>query len=241
MYKSEEKQGIAIRDCGVPREDLYVVTKYAGEAESATKSFATSLKKLGLDYVDLFLIHFPFPAKNDQELQSQWAEMEEIKASGKARSIGVSNFLVEHLEAILKTAKVKPAINSIEYHPYLQTEGLLDFHKKHGIAVSCYGPLAPLNAAPDGTVAYFWKALADKYGVSEAEIGLRWCLDQGCVAITTSGNAERMELFGSRLHSFKLEDQDIKDIGHLGKDKHFRVYLKPKFAPWDAKLSKQIL
>lgn len=222
----------------MPREDLYVVTKFDGESKSVTESFDASLKKLGLDYVDLFLIHFPFPAKDDQELQRQWAGMEEIKASGKAKSIGVSNFLVEHLEAISKTAKVKPAINQIEYHPYLQTEGLMDYHKKHGIAMSWYGPLAPLTKARGSAVAKLWKELASKHNVSEAEIGLRWCLDQGCVAITTSSNPDRMKLYGSRLHSFKLSEKEIADIADAGKDNHLRVYLKPKFAPWDAKVTK---
>lgn len=216
-----------------------MVTKYDGESESVTESIVTSLKKLGLDYVDLFLIHFPFPAKNDQELQRQWAEMEAIKASGKARSIGVSNFLVDHLEVILKTAEVKPAINSVEYHPYLQTEGLMEYHRQHGIAMSWYGPLAPLSAASGSAVANLWKELAIKHGVSESEIGLRWCLDQGCVAITTSSNGERIKLFGSRLHSFKLTDKEVTEIADAGKDSQLRVYLKPKFAPWDAKVTKK--
>jgi diketogulonate reductase-like aldo/keto reductase len=217
---------------------MYVVTKYAGDTKSVKDSFNASLEKLGFDYVDLFLIHFHHTAENDQELQRQWAEMEEIKASGRAKSIGVSNFLVEHLEAILKTAKVKPAINSVEYHPYLQTAGLMDYHKKHGIAMSWYGALTPLTKAPDSAVAKLWKELASKYGVSEAEIGLRWCLDQGCVAITTSSNPDRIKLYGGRLHSFSLTEKDISHIADAGKNNHLRAYLKPRFAPWDAGVTK---
>ena len=114
--------------------------------------FNVSLEKIGLDYVDLYLIHGPWFAETDEDLQQRWSELEQIKESGKAKSIGVSNFLQVHLEAILKTAKVKPAINQIEYHPYLQHGDLLDFHKKHNIAVSAYSPLTPVVTAKGGPV-----------------------------------------------------------------------------------------
>lgn len=124
----------------MPRDQLYVVTKCTHvppPGASLEAAFAASLEKLGLDYVDLYLIHEPFFADGKpEELQAKWAQMEAIRASGRARSIGVSNYMQKHLEVLLQTAKVPPAINQIEFHPYLQHGGLLDFHREKGIAVS---------------------------------------------------------------------------------------------------------
>lgn len=130
MYNTEEELGTAIKQSGVAREKLFVTTKVIHNIEDIPGAIDASLKKLGLDYVDLYLIHEPFFAKGDDAvLQKKWAEMEAVAASGKAKSIGVSNFLKPHLEAILKTAKVRPAINQIEFHPYLQHGDLLAYHK----------------------------------------------------------------------------------------------------------------
>lgn len=124
----------------MPRDKLYVVTKCTNvppPGESIETVFETSLKKLGLDYVDLYLIHEPFYGdEKPEELQVKWAQMEKIKESGRARSIGVSNYLQKHLETTLQTAKIPPAINQIEFHPYLQHGTLLDYHREKGIAVS---------------------------------------------------------------------------------------------------------
>lgn len=139
-YSNEEELGRAIREAGVPREQLYVVTKCSDvppPGESIETAFELSLKKLGVEYVDLYLIHAPYFADGKpDEMQAKWAQMEKIKESGRARSIGVSNFLQGHLETVLQTAKVPPAINQIEFHPYLQHGKLLDFHREKGIAVS---------------------------------------------------------------------------------------------------------
>lgn len=139
-YSNEAELGQAIREAGVPREKLYVVTKCTHvppPGESIEAAFEISLKKLGLDYVDLYLIHEPFFADGKpEELQIKWAQMEAIKDSGRARSIGVSNYWQKHLEVVLQTAKIPPAINQIEFHPYLQHGNLLDFHREKGIAVS---------------------------------------------------------------------------------------------------------
>lgn len=139
-YSNEAELGQAIREAGVPREKLYVVTKCSKvppPGESIETCLETSLKKLGLAYVDLYLIHDPFFADGKpEELQVRWAQMEKIKESGRAKSIGVSNYLQKHLEVVLQTAKIPPAINQIEFHPYLQHGSLVDYHREKGIAVS---------------------------------------------------------------------------------------------------------
>ena len=230
VYGNEEELGQAIKAGSVPREQLYVTTKIPAEKKgSATDSFNVSLEKLGLDYVDLYLIHGPWFAETDEDLQQRWSELEQIKESGKAKSIGVSNFLQVHLEAILKTAKVKPAINQIEYHPYLQHGDLLDFHKKHNIAVSAYSPLTPVVTAKGGPVDPLYTKLAEKYGVTESEVGLRWVIDQDIIALTTSNKVERLEGYLSKLPKFKLTQDEIAEISKLGAKKHFRGFWKNKF------------
>lgn len=197
------------------------------------EAFDLSLRKLGLDYVDLYLIHGPWFADSDAELQQRWADLEAIKASGRAKSIGVSNFLQEHIEVLLETAKIPPAINQIEFHPYLQHGRLVDFLRQKNIAVAYYGSLAPLTSAKGGPVEPAWQRLADKYGVSESEIGLRWCIDQGLVVITTSANEDRMERHLSSLPSFTLTAGEVDDVSELGQQKHFRGFWTAKFGADD--------
>ncbi|KAL1903638.1 hypothetical protein Sste5346_000267 [Sporothrix stenoceras] len=235
VYGNEEELGAAIKAGGVPREKLYITTKYDPKPDGTVEeSFALSLKKLGVDRVDLYLIHKPFwNGITDEQIQSRWAELEVIQASGRASSIGVSNFLQNHLEALLKTAKVVPAINQIEYHPYLQHGGLVAFHQKHGIATSAYGPLTPIVRAKGGPVDPVYATLAKKYGVSEGDVGLRWVIDQGIVAITTSSNTERLQNYLNRLTSFNLTPKEVEDISTEGDKKHFRAFFKTTFAEDD--------
>ncbi|KND94453.1 NAD/NADP-dependent indole-3-acetaldehyde reductase [Tolypocladium ophioglossoides CBS 100239] len=229
-YNNEEELGAAIEASKIPREQLFVTSKISATVKkSAQEAFDLSLKKLGLDYVDLYLLHGPWFADSEAELQQRWADLEAIKASGRAKSIGVSNFLQAHIETLLKTAKVPPAINQIEFHPYLQHGGLLDFLRKNNIAVSCYAPLTPLTNAKGGPVDADWKQLSEKYGASESEIGLRWCIDQGLVVITTSSKKERLERYIHKLPLIKLSPKEVADISELGNQKHFRAFWKDKF------------
>jgi diketogulonate reductase-like aldo/keto reductase len=212
-----------------------VTTKVIVHIADIQGAIKSSLKKLQTDYVDLYLIHAPFFAnggKDEAALQRAWAEMEKLHEAGLAKSIGVSNFYPEHLKAILKTAKIKPALNQVEFHPYLQHRDLLALHKEEGIATASYGPQTPITKAKGGPVDDYLAALAKKYAVSEGDICLRWCLDQDIVAITTSSKEQRLSDY-LRSTTFKLTPEEVRTIGELGEQKHYRGFWTDKFGPDD--------
>ena len=224
VYNTELELGKAIKDCGVPREQLFVTTKCTKTTSNIQEHFDESLKKLGLDYVDLYLLHQPFDYQgNPIILQSAWAVMEKIAASGKARSIGVSNFYREHLEAILETCEARPAINQIEYHPYLQHGDLIMYHRNKDIKLAAYSPQIPITKAANGPVTPIIEKLAKKYAVGPGEILLRWVLDQGIVVITTSSKEQRMSDM-LRAVTFDLTPKEQEEITEAGKTHHHRGY-----------------
>lgn len=186
------------------------------------------MKKLQLDYVDLYLIHSPFFANSEKDLQDTWAEMEQLQAKGLAKSIGVSNYRPKDLEAVFKTAKVRPAVNQIEFHPYLQRLELLEFHKANGIATTAYAPLTAVTRAAPGPVDDVMEGLTKKYAVSAGEISLRWCIDQDVVPITTSSKEQRLSDY-LRAATFKLTPVEIKHINEAGQQKHHRGFWGKKF------------
>ena len=154
--------------------------------------------------------------------------MEDIAASGKAKSIGVSNFFQPDIEAILETAQARPAINQIEFHPYLQHGNLIQYHKNKDIKLSAYSPQVPITKASEGPLTPILEKLAKKYAVNPGEILLRWCLDQNVVAITTSSKEQRMSDM-LRTVTFKLTPKELEEISETGNSFHHRAYWTDKF------------
>ena len=216
-YENEETVGKAIRQSGVAREELFITTKLWRENlgyKSTKKAFATSLKKLDLDYIDLYLIHWPANAKNYDNWQEanneSWRAMEELVKEGKIKNIGVSNFWPEHLEPLLKAATIKPVINQIEFHPgYWQPE-VTKYCKEHDILIEAWSPLARGKVFENEEI----KNIAKKYDKSVAQVCLRWILEHNVVVIPKSSTPERIE-DNFDIFDFQLQPEDIKTIDNL--------------------------
>jgi diketogulonate reductase-like aldo/keto reductase len=228
VYNTEAELGQAIKESKVARDKLFVTTKVMQNIGDIPAALDASLKKLGLDYVDLYLIHAPFFAKSDQDLQEKWADMETLLASGKTKAIGVSNYMKAHIDATLATAKVRPAMNQIEYHPYLQHGELVPYLKNQNIRVAAYGPLIPLVKKAGGPLDPKLDELARKYAVNPGEILLRWSLDMGIVPITTTSKEQRMSDM-LRVFTFTLNPKEVEDITEIGNSHHARGFWNHMF------------
>lgn len=212
MYGNEESVGKAIAKSGIAREELFVTTKLNNDRhgrQEAQKALDESLSKLGLDQVDLYLIHWPQP-KRDAYVDT-WRGFEEAKAAGKTRSIGVSNFQIPHLDRLAAETDAVPSVNQIEVHPDFGQAVLREYHRDHGIATEAWSPLGqggPL--LQDGVVL----ALAEKYGRTPAQIVLRWHLQLGNIvfpkSVTPSRIVENFDVFG-----FELADDDVATLTGL--------------------------
>ena len=175
------------------------------------------------------MIHTPFAATSPDQLQAAWRGMERCLERGLARNIGLSNFALSHLKAVLEVATVKPAMNQIEMHPYLQQPELQDFLKKQNIAVEGFASLTPLTKAAPGPVDPICANLAEKYHVSQSAIMLRWVIDQGASVVTTSGRRDRLEGYLREVPSFTLTPGEVVEISRVSVGKRFRGFFTEDF------------
>lgn len=209
IYGNEEGVGAALQASGIPRDDLFITTKlWNTHHTNAQEAIDASLEKLGLDYVDLYLIHWPTPGKGT--FVQAWKSLIEIAESGKARAIGVSNFFIEHLQRVIDETGVTPAVNQIELHVNFQQNDLRAFDLRNGIATEAWYPLGggTVSDAPE------LKAIADAHGKTVAQTILRWHLQSGNVVIPKSSRKERMaENFD--VFDFVLTDAELGTIGTL--------------------------
>ncbi|KAF6747855.1 2,5-diketo-D-gluconic acid reductase [Ephemerocybe angulata] len=191
-YKNEESVGRAIKESGLDRSELYITTKYSDGRQTARSSVEDSLRKIGVKYLDLYLIHTP---KGVPKYVEAWKELEKIRADGLAKSIGVSNFGIEELQLLLKHALITPAVNQIHFHPYNYAElkPLLDYQAKHGVITEAYGSLAPITTYPGGPVDEPLKKAAARLGVTPTQVIFLWVKAKGAVIVTTSSNRQHLE------------------------------------------------
>ena len=215
FYNTEEALGKAIKKSGIPREEFFVTTKvwktYMGY-EGAKKSFEESLEKLDMDYVDLLLIHWPRPdEKSDwKKLDIEtWKAFEETYKEGRAKAIGVSNFLNHHIQNILDNCEVVPMVNQIEFHPGYIQKDVVDFDKEHGIVVEAWSPLGRERVFKDELL----NKLAQKYGKSVAQICLAFALQMDVVPLPKSSSVERMKQ--NMDIDFELEEEDFEKIVNM--------------------------
>ena len=214
LYKNEADVGRAIRKSGIPRESVFVTTKVWNSEQGYDKaiaSFHDSLKRLEMDYVDLFLVHWPVVGKYKETYRA----LEHLYEQGKIRAIGVSNFLIHHLEDLMGSCRIKPMVNQVEMHPLLTQKKLLAFCRKEGIQIESWRPL--MQGRLDLPLI---RELAEKYGKTPAQIVLRWHLQLGIVTIPKSVKPERIRE-NAGLFDFALEPEDVVRIDALNENRRF--------------------
>lgn len=215
MYRNEQGVGAAIAAAGVPRDELFVTTKLNNDAhgyDKAMRAFDASLAKLGLEYLDLYLIHWPRPAK---DLYAEtWQALVQLQKDGRVRSVGVSNFQPAHLERVIDESGVTPALNQVELHPYLTQDELRAYHTSHGIATEAWSPLAKGGELLRDPVV---TALASKYGKTPAQVVIRWHLDLGNVVIPKSVTPARI-IENLDVFDFELEAEDVAGLAELNRN-----------------------
>ncbi|WP_369745803.1 aldo/keto reductase [Paenarthrobacter sp. AMU7] len=211
-YGNETGVGNGIRACGVGREELFITTKLDGEFQGSGKALdglEGSLDRLGLEYVDLLLIHWPLPRRG--EFVSTWKTFEELQASGKVRSIGVSNFKPAHLDQLIRETEVVPAVNQIQVSPSIPRPAARAYNDRHGIITESY---SPLGASSDLLNAPVLAAIGGKYAKTPGQVVLRWHVQQGLVAIPKTANPERMQE-NLDVFDFELDQEDLSKLQTL--------------------------
>ena len=228
VYGNEAGVGRAIKASGIPREEIFVTTKLwiqrENGYENTKKALEDSLTRLGLDYVDLYLMHQPFG-----DVHEQWRAMEDLYKAGKARAIGVSNFHMDRLMDLITCHEIVPAVNQIETHPFYQRDAEIAFHKELGILQQAWAPLA------EGKFEIFSNPIltqiAQKHGKSVAQVVLRWLNQRGVAIIPKSVKVERM-LENREMFDFTLDEQDLAQIATLNRDEIIFNHRDPNMVKW---------
>jgi 2,5-diketo-D-gluconate reductase A len=225
MYGNEREVGEGIRASGVDRGEVFVTSKLDNgmhKPDDARKAFDVTLSDLGFDYVDLFLIHWPLPMLYDGDFVSTWKTLEEFHDDSRARSVGVSNFQVEHLERLARETDTVPAVNQIEVHPYFTNEAVREYGHEHGIVTEAWSPIAQGEALDDPIITQ----IAENIGKTPAQVVLRWHIQRGDIvfpkSVTPSRMRENFELF-----DFELEPSDMDEISALDKGESGRTGPNP--------------
>lgn len=210
-YRNEEGVGEAIRAASVPREEIFITSKLRNSAhgrDDALREFDATMRKIGLDRLDLFLIHWPLPGQG--KYVEAWKTLIELRDAGRIRSIGVSNFEQDHLERIIGETGVTPAVNQIELHPRFQQRDKRAFHDKHGIRIESWSPLGSGRLLDDAGIG----AIAKKHGKSIAQTIIRWHLQEGLIVIPKSVNRDRI-VANIDVFDFELDGDDMQRIAAM--------------------------
>ncbi|AST00509.1 aldo/keto reductase [Geobacillus thermocatenulatus] len=213
FYENEEGVGQAIRESSIPREQVFVTTKVWNTDqgyETTLKAFDKSLKKLGFDYVDLYLVHWPVKGKYKETYKA----LEKLYKDGYVRAIGVSNFQIHHLQDVMADCEIKPMVNQVEYHPRLTQKELLTFCRENGIQLEAWSPLMRGEILSEPTIV----DIGRKYGKTPAQVVLRWDLQHGVVTIPKSVTPARIKE-NADIFDFSLTDEEMKQIDALNLNK----------------------
>ena len=214
MYGNEKEVGEAVRVSGLPREVIFVTTKLWNDDhgfDKTLKAFNKSLKKFGLDYIDLYLIHWPGTDKRKEA----WKALEKIYESGQCKAIGVSNYMIHHLEELFTYANIIPAVNQCEFHPFLYTKDLLDFCNKHKIAFEGYSPLVRMRKQNHPVI----NQIMEKYSKTYSQVLIKWSLRHDVITIPKSSIPERI-ISNADVFDFEISEEDMKLLNNLDEGLH---------------------
>jgi 2,5-diketo-D-gluconate reductase A len=225
MYKNEAQVGEALKSYDIDRSEVFITSKLNNsfhKPDDAHKAFEQTLSNLDIDYIDLFLIHWPLPTLYDGDFVSTWKTLMGFKEEGRARSIGVSNFQVEHLKRLADESDVVPAVNQIELHPYFQNKEVSDYDTEHGIATEAWSPIAQGGVLDDKAI----NEIASSLNKTPAQVVLRWHIQKGNIIFPKSVTADRIKE-NFELFDFELSDDQIEKINSLDKEEPGRTGPNP--------------